>query len=152
MPNDTTGGPYVQVAAICTTPLIEQQGLLSVIRVQDRIQLAGPTEQMQPQPLNSLWCVISLKSGDMQSQATMHVTLISPRGEQLGGPSFNVLFEGQERGAVIAFPLPFVVSEQGLYWFEVTLEGVLLTKIPLRVMYQRMQAIPAMPFHQPPTD
>ena len=43
-------GPYVQVAAICTTPLIEQGGGLSIIRIQDRIQLAGTTDTMQPAP------------------------------------------------------------------------------------------------------
>jgi len=32
MPEGTFGGPYIQVAAICTTPLIEQSGYLSVIR------------------------------------------------------------------------------------------------------------------------
>src|SRR6202042_393250 len=46
MTEPSFGGPYVQVAAICATPLVEQQGFLSVIRIQDRIQLAGITDQM----------------------------------------------------------------------------------------------------------
>jgi len=148
MPAQTLSGPYVQVAAICTTPLIEQQGLLSVIRIQDRVQLAGITEQMQPQPLNNLWLTIVLKSGEMIGNYSLYITVVSPSGNRTDGPNFNVLFEGQERGTVLGFPLPFIVQEQGLYWFEIKLEEVVLTKIPLRVMYQKIQMMPGMALGQ----
>lgn len=150
MPENTSGGPFVQVAAICTTPLIEQQGALSIIRIQDRIQIAGVSDQMQPQPLGNLWLVLALKAGEMQGKYNLYVTPILPSGERVEGPNFSVLFEGQERGAVVAFPLQFIAQEEGLYWFEVKLEEAVLTKIPLRVMYQKIQAMPGMPFSQPP--
>lgn len=152
MTEQSLRGPYVQVAAICATPLIENSGLLSVIRIQDRIQLAGTTDQMQPQPLMNLWLVLSLKAGEMMGKYTIHITPISPSGKRVPGPNFSVLFEGQERGAVIALPLPFIAQEEGLYWFEVKLEEAVLTQIPLRVMYQKMQMMPGMLFPQPPTD
>ena len=147
MSDQSLGGPYVQVAAICTTPLMEQQGLLSVIRIQDRIQLAGPTDQMQPQPLNSLWIVVSLKSGELQGKYNLLITPITPSGTRLEGPNVSVLFEGQERGAILSAPLGVVAEEEGLYWFEITLDGTILTRIPLRVMYQKMQML-GMPFPQ----
>ena len=148
MAGTTLSGPYVQVAAICTTPLIEQQGQLSIIRIQDRIQLAGITDQMQPQPLNSLWLVIALKSGELVGKYNLKIVPVSPSGVRQDGPSVSVLFEGQERGTIIQAPLGVVVEEEGLYWFEVTLEEAVLTRIPLRVMYQKMQMIPGMPFPQ----
>lgn len=145
-------GPFVQVAAICTTPLVEQNGNLSIIRIQDRIQLAGITDTMQPQPLQSLFLVVALKSGGTTGKYNLTISAIAPNGNEIPGfPTFPVLFEGMERGHVIAFPIPLVVTEEGLYWFEVRLEGAaLLTKIPLRVMYQKLQMPPGMAFPQPP--
>jgi hypothetical protein len=148
MAGKTLGGPYVQVAVICTTPLIEQQGQLSIIRIQDRIQLAGPTDQMQPQPLNSLWIVVALKSGELVGKYHLKITPITPSGVRQEGPSLSVLFEGNERGAIIQAPLGVVAEEEGLYWFEITLEEAVLTQIPLRVMYQKMQLMPGTPFPQ----
>ena len=110
--------------------MVEQAGNLSVIRIQDRVQLAGITDAMQPQPLNSLWLVISLKAGEMNGTYTLTVIPVKPSGEEVQGfPSFNVLFEGNERGTVVAFPIPLVVTEEGLYWFQVRLQGVLLTEL-----------------------
>jgi hypothetical protein len=31
-----------------------------------------------------------------------------------------------------------VVDQEGVYWFEVHLEDQLLTRIPLRILYQRI--------------
>ena len=152
MADQTFSGPYVQVAAICTTPLVEPTGNVSVIRIQDRVQLAGPTDQMQPQALNSLWLVLVLKSGSMNGKYTLRIVPVTPSGTPLPTLEFSVLFEGQERGALVSFPLPFVAQEEGLYWFEIRLEDALLTKIPLRVMYQKMQMMPGMAFPPPPHD
>jgi hypothetical protein len=150
MPDQSFGGPYVQVAAICMTPLVEQKGQLSVIRIQDRIQLAGITDQMQPQPLNSLWLVLALRAGAMEGKCTINVSPVTPSGKRPQGPSFPMLFEGPERLAFLATPMMFVAEEEGLYWFEITLEGTLISKVPLRVMYQKLQMIPGMQIPPPP--
>lgn len=83
MNEQSFGGPYVQVAAICTTPMIEQQGLLSVIRIQDRIQLLGQTDRLQPIPLQNLWLLICLKSGEMRGQQQLTITPNDPDGNAL---------------------------------------------------------------------
>lgn len=144
MQGQSFGGPYVQVAAICMTPLVEQQGLLSIIRMHDRIQLAGPTDQMNPQPLSALSLVVSLKAGEANGKYTVQVTPHDPSGKTLPAMTTSVLFEGQERGCIIVSPLAIMAEEEGLYWFDVTVEGQLLTRIPLRVMYQKMM-MPGMP-------
>ncbi len=51
---------------------------------------------------------------------------------------FPVLFEGQDRGVAIVAPMTLVLDEEGLYWFDVTFEEKLVTRIPLRVLYQRV--------------
>lgn len=152
MSEQSFGGPYVQVAVICATPLIEQQGYLSVIRIQDRIQIAGQTEQMRPQPLHNLSLVLVLKAGEMKGKYSVHITPITPSGKELASVELPVLFEGEERGVVIAIPVAIVAEEEGLYWFNITMEGAALTRIPLRVMYQRQMQAPFGMFQPPPSD
>lgn len=137
------GGPYVQTAAICTTSLVDNQGLLSIIRMQDRIQLAGPTDQMQPQPLNMLSLVLSLKSGEMNGKYEIEVTPKGPSGETLPGFKVGALFEGHERGCVVITPLGVIATEEGLYWLDISVQGQLVTRIPFRVMYQKI-VVPGM--------
>ena len=152
MADRSFGGPYVQVAAICAMPLIEQQGYLSVIRIQDRIQVAGVTDQMPPQPLSSLNLVLALKSGEIRGKYSILVSVTTPSGKTLPGPEIPMLFEGEERGVITALPLGVVADEEGLYWFEITLEGTMLSRIPLRVMYQKVGMFPGMPFQPPKSD
>ncbi len=150
MPERTFGGPYVQVAAICQTSLIDKQtDALSVIRIQDRIAVMGLTDEMQPQPLANYQLVLCLKSGEMRGKGTLRLTPLSPSGKVLPHAETTVLFEGDERGNALIAPLAVVAEEEGLYWLEITLDGQLLTRVPFRVMYQKVQLPPGMPFPPP---
>jgi hypothetical protein len=139
-------GPYVSVACICQTPIQEVSGQLSIVRVTDRVQVVGITPQMQPQPLQNLFLVVILRSGELRNQShVIKVQPISPRAEPFQSNEASVLFEGDERGPGFITPVTLVATEPGLYWFEVTLDGQFLTRIPLRVQYQRAQALPFQP-------
>ena len=140
-------GPYVQVAAFCQTVLREANGNMSVIRIVDRHPIVGPTEEMQPTSVN-LTLVIVLKSGNMQGPSTMTIVPVDPNGKRLPEIKTPVLFEGMERGVGLVTELTFLVSEAGLYWFEALIDGVELTRIPLRILYQQGQKIQVGP---PPT-
>jgi hypothetical protein len=56
------------------------------------------------------------------------------RGEVIGVP---VHFEGEDRGVQVVLPVTFEADQEGLYWFEVGFQGSRLTRMPLRVLYQR---------------
>ncbi len=143
--------PFVQVAAICAAPLQEANGTLSLIRIVDRIPLQGFTDEMVPQPLQQFAIVVILKSGAMRGKYHMKIVPETPRGERLEGPVMGVLFEGDERGVLAMLPVPLIAKEEGLYWFDIFIEQDLLTRIPLRVMYQKIQPIPGMGFPAPPS-
>jgi hypothetical protein len=49
-----------------------------------------------------------------------------------------VLFEGEDRGANLILALNMVVDQEGVYWFNILLEEELITRIPLRILYQRV--------------
>jgi hypothetical protein len=133
--------PYVQVAAICQTPMQETNGLFSVVRIMDRVQVAGVTDEMQPAPLNQLSLVVILKSGEMSGKYVLKIVLQVPSGARLPPLETPVLFERDERGVLLCTPLALVATEEGLYWFDVMIEQEVLTRIPLRVMYQKQQPI-----------
>jgi hypothetical protein len=53
------------------------------------------------------------------------------------GPSVPILFEGDDDGGVnVRLVLQFQAQEEGLYWFDVLLNDVLVSRMPLRVLYQ----------------
>lgn len=138
--------PFVQVAAICQAPVQETSGLLSIFRIMDRIPVHGTTDEMVPQPLNSLFIVVILKSGEMSGKYPLKIVPETPSGQRLLPLEASALFERDERGVVFIHPVPLVATEEGLYWFDVMLGPDLLTRIPLRVMYQKIQPMQAMPF------
>ena len=131
--------PFVQVAAICQAPMQETNGLFSLIRIMDRVPIGGITDEMQPQPLNQLSLVVILKAGEMKGKYTLSIIPQTPSGQRLPPLQMPVLFEGDERGVVLCTPLGLVATEEGLYWFDVSIEKEVLTRIPLRVMYQKVQ-------------
>jgi hypothetical protein len=89
--------------------------------------------------------VIILKAGEMSGKYTVKVVAESPSGKRTPALQFTALFERDERGVVFCSPLGLVATEEGLYWFDIMLEQDVLTRIPLRVMYQKIQPIPGMP-------
>lgn len=140
MPENMSITPWVQIAAFCQTTLQEANGAMSIIRLVDRHLVVGSTEEMQPTTVN-LILIIVLKSGNMQGSATMTVAAVDPNGEGLPPLKIGVLFEGLERGPGLVTQIGLVVKDAGLYWFDVLIDGVLLTRIPLRILYQQAHQI-----------
>ncbi|HUA83480.1 MAG TPA: hypothetical protein VMB85_06435 [Bryobacteraceae bacterium] len=145
---DTSMTPYVHVAAFCQTALNEANGVLSLIRLIDRYPIVGQTKEMQPTTINITLAVV-LKSGNMTGSATLSIKPMKPDGNPMPPLNVPVLFEGMERGVGIITQMQLALTEPGLYWFDVFIdEVVLLTRIPLRILYQEGQQII---LSQPPT-
>jgi hypothetical protein len=141
-PESPPGGPYLSAALLCERVLQEGDGVLSIIRVVDRlIQSAvgpGAPDDMPPFPVN-LTLVVLLKSGEARGRHTVRLAIEAPSGELLpDAGSLPVLLEGEERGVNLLLNLGFIAEQEGLYWFNVHFgtQDVLLTRIPLRVVYQ----------------
>jgi hypothetical protein len=137
-------GPYVQVATLCERVLQEADGVLSVIRVIDRIVVTarGPDAPVElPQGRMRLTLVVALKSDDARGRHPVTVRVQQPSGLYLEDQSFDVLFEGEERGVNIIVDVELEAIE-GLYWFEVHVNERVLTRVPLRVIYQRVPVGP----------
>jgi hypothetical protein len=92
---------------------------------------------MPPTPIN-LYTFISLKSGSAKGRCTIKLVPEAPSGIKLPEQLLPVLFEGDDRGANLILALNMLIDQEGIYWFNIYLEDQFLTKIPLRVLYQRV--------------
>ena len=135
--------PYLQMAVFCEKVLREGDGVLSVIRVIDRIFHNGPDKEMQPFTYQFVAC-LTFKSGFMNSKMTIWIKPKSPEGRELAEMSFPVLFEGNDRGAGVIVQLSFTFETEGLYWFDVFVEDELVTRMSMRVLYQ--QTVSSLPY------
>lgn len=129
---------YLQVAVFCEKVLHEADGVMSVIRIVDRFTVPGATPEMPPHVLQFM-ILVSFKSGFMRGKQVIAIRPKSPTGVDLPGMEFPVLFEGDDdRGLAMAFPIQWVPPEEGLYWWDVYLNQEMVTRMPLRVIYQRL--------------
>ncbi len=144
MPADT-GGPYVAAAFFCEKVLIEQDNTPSIIRIFDKLIVrltatqpgAKPPPNL-PQMATALTLFLLFRAGKARGRATVNLAIELPSGMRHEHPQGNTIhFEGDgERGAQIIAEIEVPVVGEGLYWFEVSVDGDFLTKIPLRVQYQ----------------
>jgi hypothetical protein len=143
------GGPYLTAACFCDKVLIEQDGVVSLIRIVDRWNIAGPTGEIPPGTLINTTLFLLFRSGIHRGSGQVTITPILPEGEKMASIFTSVSFEGDdERGAALVLPVAFPAREAGMYWFEVNLEGVgVITYVPLRIVYLRSgpMAMPALP-------
>jgi hypothetical protein len=138
-----TGGPYLNAALLCEKVLQEKDGVLSVIRVIDRVTVMAvssgvPAPDSLPPSIVSFSMVVILKSGLYKGTMPIKLSINSPSGTLVGESSVDVFFEGDDRGINLISPSQFQVREDGLYWVDVACGPQLLTRVPLRVIYQRM--------------
>jgi hypothetical protein len=134
-------GPFVTAAFICDQVIEGKDGTLTAVRIIDRFVVTArgaagrlpPAMPPQPIPLTML---ISLKSGGARGRHTVSLRPEKPSGQRLEAVDFPILLEGEERGANQIVQMEFPVDEEGLYWFDVLLDGILMTRIPMRVVYQ----------------
>jgi len=137
-------GPYVSLAAVCEKVLQERDGVLTLVRVVDRVMLM-PTAQDAPAELPEggkvgATLVLALKSGDARGRHPVVITSEAPTGVTSPPQRVDVTFEGEERGVNLILNVQLEAIE-GLHWFVVSVNDQELTRIPLRIMYQRIPGI-----------
>lgn len=131
--------PHLHVATFCEKVLREADGVNSLIRLVDRFNVQGATEEMQPIALQFI-LYISFKSGFLRGKQKISIRPKSPKGEDLPSMDIPVLFEGDDdRGPALAIPIGWTATEEGLFWWDLYVNDVLVTRMPLRVAYQQVR-------------
>lgn len=129
----------MQVAAVCEKVLQERDGVLSLIRVIDRLNVLAVGQASPEQLVGRLrpTLAVCLRSGDARGRHPVAIAVERPDGTSPDPQVFEVLFEGDDRGVNLIVNMDLDAVE-GLYWFTVSVNGRELTKVPFRVIYQRM--------------
>jgi len=134
-------GPYIQAAGFCETVVEDKLGALSLIRMIDTInhQASGPNPpENMPQFTYVLKLVVMLKSGSARGRYNLKVVPELPSTETKHPFIISVEFEGGEKGNNLVLDMKFDFTMEGLHWFNIYLDNSLLTKVPIRVRYQRI--------------
>lgn len=147
MPEQTLSiRPYLSIAVFCEKVLKETDGVLSAIRIIDRFTIPGTTEQM-PASTVAFTPLITFKSGEFRGRAEIELRANTPSNSRLPSIKFPINFEGDDdRGVGVAVQTQLRVDEEGTYWWDVLLtvaggETELITRIPLRILYRRVQSL-----------
>ena len=134
-------GPYIQVAALCELVIEDKTGALSLIRVIDTISHTekrpdAPAEM--PQVTYPLRMVIMLKAGRARGQHELRIVPQLPSGETKTPLVRSIQLEGEAHGINSLINMFFTFTMEGIHWFNVYLDDSLLTKVPLKVKYNRV--------------
>ncbi len=138
-----TAGPFINAAFFCERVIEDKEGVLSAIRIVDRVLnvatgLDTPAA-MPPMPV-ALTLLITLKSGAAKGRNDVRITVERPSGIRSDlASALSVVLEGDDRGANLVMNLGLTMTEEGLYWFDVFVDEVFATRVPLRILYQRQQ-------------
>lgn len=138
--------PYLSVAALCDTVLIEKDERVTCVRFLDTLNIEVGTEISEPLPPIGIHTTafVAFKSGNFKGVKECSLRLTSPSGKTgIFAPdsprSYPMTFKGDEHGHNLTLTLNIPLSETGLYWFDVMLDDEVYTRIPLRINIIRKQ-------------
>lgn len=146
-------GPFLQTACLCEKVLEERDGVKSAIRIIDRLThtvlAPAPPEEMEPFDY-TMTLLVKLKAGAARGTFPLTIRLSKPSGESPPPIANDLYFEGEDdRGVDVAATMTITFTQPGLYWFDISLADVRLTRIPFRLIYSRQTIASA---GRPPQD
>lgn len=134
-------GPYLQAAFICEHALVENNGVVSFIRIIDRISHFVPESEQSAQIASFTWdihIVVTFKTGENPGAYQVGVQPIRPDNTRMDKFNYPMLLESPaDRGSSVIAQVRFPFDMAGLWWFDVTLNNVRVSRIPMRIIYQQ---------------
>ena len=132
-------GPYIGMAVFCETVLHEVDGVTSLIRILDTMDVCaeGPDSPDElPPGVVEVNLVVLLRAGRALGAQTLRVDLERPDGSRDLGPEMAIHFPpGEAGGHRIDAPIKFEARSAGLYWADVFVNDRLMTRAPLTIRY-----------------
>jgi hypothetical protein len=138
-PEDTL--PYLAYALFCERILTESDGTLSAMRIIDTLTVTVAIEdEPGKEPPHLLFPPMKLLIGFRKGIATaddkkLILNVVNPSGQSVPVGMAEVTFspESVGSGANIVFDLQLPWENYGLYWYELWMDGKVLTRVPLTI-------------------
>ncbi|PWU01394.1 MAG: hypothetical protein C5B51_23050 [Terriglobia bacterium] len=135
-------GPHLACAFLCEKVLLERDNVPTFVRVVDRFTVPVfqnlPPGVQVPQPVIQLNLVVMLKAGTLGAgKYKIKIIIQKPDGNRSPENILEAFFSGSDDNGVMAVaPLVFPSPLEGLHWIDVYFEQSLITRIPMRVLFQ----------------
>ena len=139
---DPDTGPFLKAALFCSDTIEGKDGVLSLIRVIDRLTVAAGGEQVpthMPRVRQPVKLVLMFVSGRAKGTHDLAIKIERPDTEVRDFWAGTIFLEGEDRGANVVIETEIELDVEGLYWFDVYFGGDRVTRMPFRVIYQRAQ-------------
>jgi len=134
-------GPYLAAAFLCEKVLIEKDNVFSIVRIVDRIKIRSTEFDNMPPGEIGLTAFIAFKAGSAKGKYTLK---IKPEGPNFRLQEYaqHINFEGKEenKGSNFVININTVVDKEGLYWFNLFLNDKFISRMPLKIVYERVKA------------
>jgi hypothetical protein len=131
MADGESSGPFVRAALLCEKVVKERGGVLSAARIFERVVAPAPGELKVDGYL-----LVMLAAGSATGNHELEVRSFRPSHAPLRDPYVTLfrLLPDPESGATFLLKLGFTTAETGVHWFEVRVDGKLVTRVPLKVI------------------
>jgi hypothetical protein len=128
-------GPFVHIATFCRDVVEQADGGVTLVGVADRVHVEPDDDDTRRAALTMF---ISVRAGDLAGKHHIHIRPIAPSGKDaFPTGSFPALFDTGASGVEIEVEIVFEPEEEGLYWFELSLDQeAILTRIPLEISFE----------------
>ncbi|HLN33488.1 MAG TPA: hypothetical protein VK395_37520 [Gemmataceae bacterium] len=154
-------GPYLAAALLCDHAMNDKaDGALSVIRIVDQVKLSLPSDAAPDFPSKEnrlpvyMVMVLSFKTGDSPGTHSLRVVMESPSGKIETAIERELAFsDEQQGGSNVILKNTIMVYHGGVFWYNIYLDGKLMTRMPLKVTIEKdlpPKYVPAVP--PTPTD
>lgn len=128
------------LATFCERVLEEKDGVLTLVRVIDQFAITahGPEvpDELPSGGILELTLVVSLKSGSARGRHELAIRAEQPSGQHLGEQKFDLHFNGDDHGVNAVLPIA-VPAIEGVYWFDILINGKRISRVPFRFLYSR---------------
>jgi hypothetical protein len=138
--------PHLAAAVFCEQALEDKEGMMTVVRILDVLIVAPPSDWSLPpegakeaKPAVPVLAFVSFKSGDAKGEYGFRFDMILPSGKREKMAEGRLNFLGNENGVNVKLAAFAPVAEEGLLWYEVLVDDILFTRMPLRIRHAKPQ-------------
>ena len=138
---NTAFGPYLNAAFLCEKVLEQKDGVLSVIRIIDRFTYKYTVSSENPSTdvrtfKATFAFVLILKSGENPGVTNIKIVPKKPDNSTLPPIAQTIhLDTPNNKGHNLVINSNFTFDQRGVWWFEVFINDMPRTKIPLEVIF-----------------
>lgn len=134
--NDPRYGPYIAAAFFCEKILTERDGVISAIRIIDRLTFnIQPGSGSSPKPY-SFNLFISLKTGERPGVTKIRIEGRKPNPPHLPNVEKTIhLDQAASSGANLHIGITVDFDQPGVWWFWVYVNEHERTRVPLEVIW-----------------